>query len=1125
MATTHPTVINASVLEPYLDVPRFINGDFDFTHLEIDETFFSLSSEVGEYYYTEGNPDYDGMIYYGRQGDLDGDGNNELVISGWAYAPNETNTFGRIYTINFNQNGDFESYDWATIPGTAAPWVADFDDDGNDEILAIGFFDFPVKPAQSIFFDEDLSNPLEVGLLIDSHESTLVDYDGDGDLDVVAITYNEVNGLISLFKNEDGVFEHKYLPDTSSYIVSGSSIEFGDIDGDGIGEFIVGDYNSDAGLAVLKVYEDQEPNWAEYETILPVRPFFEHEMFNGIDSKFTSGWDASEEQIVKGRSHDVSLKLIDLDNDGDNDLINATEVWSDTTPMAVLQILINDGSGNFTDETFTRLFNFPLTGSSGGHDLEFIDFNNDGFTDIYIPEGGTFNSSYHAENESLQIDLARISEVNRLLLNDGEGFFLNTTFAVFGELTDKFYPNKWYPIQSQDGTFSFVQLDHAWDSHPDGGKTIFNMAKLDYTLYTGPDFVNPATLGAPGFNEFYVLRNNPNVQELVKNGEFDSALDWYAQTNPGINTFAPGTIVWGSTSNDKILLREDNETAHTLGGTNLVQGGSGNDTIYLTADATWSTGYSAKNVSNESSVGTNQTISLEALNRFNDVIDGGDDMDTLNLTAGNDAFFIDDVYSEHHSSLTLSSTTQGTGSTARAIDLETINAGEGNDLVDLTSSNFILNNAVTINGEAGNDTLWGSNGDDVINGGDGNDTIFGGTGNDALTGGLGADTFEFTLTSGNTSVTDFNILEGDTLRFYNTGGANFDKDSIKSNSAGDGISIDYIHDKQTYSLDITLGLKNNQIYSSGSLNENSSNGAWFDRSLEVYGLELVLAGNVGGQSAVPDEWAYKVAETVKFLINPYVSEVNDVSQSNLIKTLLGDSGTWHNGFQTAQRIANGEGDMYSPNPLQNPESYVGYEPWLDSHMQNDMIWYQNETTTDNNIVEVLEHLMHTIHPFGVRGAVDGSFDALMGSDIEVESSQEYKSKDLYLAMKQAMDNGVFNPDYIDAPDNVLLKEYTYLLNFGMWEFGKEFWDDDENGEGSLAPEWGDNARTPDGILSNNPLGYQLFNAYFDPVLTRPEPQALREIFQNIENGSRYLDLIQPLPASEEFLLHVEIVIV
>ncbi len=762
MATTHPTVVNSSVLEPYLDVPRFINGDFDFTHLAIDETFFSLSSEVGEYYYTEGNPDYSGMIYYGRQGDLDGDGNNELVLSGWV--ADNTNTFGRIYTINFNQNGDFESYDWATLPGTAAPWVADFDDDGNDEILAIGFFDFPVKPAQSIFFDEDLSNSLEVGLPIDSHESSLVDYDGDGDLDVVAITYNEVNALISLFKNENGTFEHKYLPKTTSVIAIGSSIEFGDIDGDGIGEFIVGDFNSDGGLAVLKVYEDQHPNWAEYETILPVRPFFEHEMFNGIDSEFTSSWDAPEETIVKYRSHDLVLKLIDLDNDGDNDLINSTMVWNNTTPMGVVQILINDGSGNFTDETFTRLFNFPLT-ANAGHDLEFIDFNNDGFTDIYIPESGSFNSSYHAENESLQIDLARISEGNLLLLNDGEGFFLNTTFAVFGELTDKFYPNKWYPIKSSDGTFSFVQLDHDWDNHPNGEKTIFNFAKLENTLYTGPDFVNPVTLGAPGFNEFYVLRNNPDVQELVKNGEFDSALDWYVQTNPEINTFAPGAVVWGSTSNDKILLREGNETAHTLGGNDLVQGGSGNDSITLTADSIWGSGYSARNVSNDSSFGTREKISIEGLNKFSDVIDGGDDVDTLILTSGNDAFFIDDVYAEHHSSLTLSTFTQGIYSTARVIDLETINAGEGNDIVDLTSWNFVLTDAVTINGEAGNDNLWASNGDDTIDGGAGNDTLFGGAGSDTLTGGAGADTFQFTATAASDVITDFAVSE-DSIELY-----------------------------------------------------------------------------------------------------------------------------------------------------------------------------------------------------------------------------------------------------------------------------------------------------------------------------------------------------------------------
>ena len=103
----------------------------------------------------------------------------------------------------------------------------------------------------------------------------------------------------------------------------------------------------------------------------------------------------------------------------------------------------------------------------------------------------------------------------------------------------------------------------------------------------------------------------------------------------------------------------------------------------------------------------------------------------------------------------MTSTTQGIDSIARITNLEVINAGEGNDIVDLTSTNFILAQAVKINGEAGNDVLWGSNGNDTINGGDGNDTIFGGTGSDTLTGSTGSDTFQFTATAGSDVITNY----------------------------------------------------------------------------------------------------------------------------------------------------------------------------------------------------------------------------------------------------------------------------------------------------------------------------------------------------------------------------------
>ncbi len=224
------------------------------------------------------------------------------------------------------------------------------------------------------------------------------------------------------------------------------------------------------------------------------------------------------------------------------------------------------------------------------------------------------------------------------------------------------------------------------------------------------------------------------------------------------------TIITGTDADEVISGTSGDDDISPLKGADVVYALAGEDDIILTADATWGTGYSAMNVSNDQSVGTNEKISLEGLNKFSDVIDGGDDVDTLILTTGNDAFFIDDVYSDHHSSLTLSSTTQGTDSIARIIDLEAITAGEGNDIVDLTSANFILAEAIKIYGESGNDTLWGSNGHDTIDGGDDNDTLFGGAGNDILIGGDGADVFQFTATSGSDVIAD--LGNGDSVELH-----------------------------------------------------------------------------------------------------------------------------------------------------------------------------------------------------------------------------------------------------------------------------------------------------------------------------------------------------------------------
>ena len=581
--TTHFTGLSSLVTEPYEGYPTFINGDFDFTNLEVDYSKFEFSSEVGpKYELTEG---YTGMVYYGNYGDVTGDGKPDMVISGWTV--NTGNSSGRIFILEIDPKEGITDIEWTENEGTAAPWVEDFDGDGVDEIMSIGFYDFPVAPAPTIYFDNGLDNGKLIGPSIDSHESSLVDYDNDGDLDVVAIAYNNVNGLISLYENTGDGFVHSYLPkDMESYFATGSSIEYADLDGDGQGEFIVGDFAGDGGIAILKLNNDgtfyNSPDWRK---VLEIRPYFEQSVFDGINSIFSSSNpSATEDDIIKLRSHDIVLKAIDIDLDGDLDILNSTSIWHDSQSLGVLQVLINDGSGNFMDETEARLWNYSLA-AEASHDLVFIDINNDGFLDIFTPEAGG-NSTFRELGAG--VDKANFNEGNAILLNDGTGHFLQIMFAPFSQKgtfkeDGHFYPNKWYPIIHSDGSLGYVNLDNGWTNYPNGEYDLFNYAHFDQTLYTGPKFVNPAEYGAAGFNEFYVLRNNPDVQEMVKDGTYGSALEWYLETQPSnIDTFAPNAKVVGSGADDTIVLREGNETAVGYGGNDSITGGDGADIFVFT---------------------------------------------------------------------------------------------------------------------------------------------------------------------------------------------------------------------------------------------------------------------------------------------------------------------------------------------------------------------------------------------------------------------------------------------------------------------------------------------------------------------------------------------------------------
>ena len=288
------------------------------------------------------------------------------------------------------------------------------------------------------------------------------------------------------------------------------------------------------------------------------------------------------------------------------------------------------------------------------------------------------------------------------------------------------------------------------------------------------------------------------------------------------------------------------------------------------------------------------------------------------------------------------------------------------------------------------------------------------------------------------------------------------------------------------------------FYQSGELIKYESITELYDRSLTVYGIKIVAGAEVSGNKAVPDDWVYKTAKVIQLLLDPEGQGIDSVAQENAIKILEGASGTFHAGLSTVQRTLYGSGDSYESNPLRSPELWKGLDEHNDIHVSNDMVWYRNiespnPPTGRNDIAEIMEHVLHTIHMLGIKGAVEGSLQALNGSD---------QSSEVYKAMDEAVENGAFDLEGyggsldrdLDSTGQVILKEYLYLLTFGMWEYN-EFWDG-----GSLAPEWSDSARTPEGVLDLNPLGYALFTKYLAPIISQPSKEILLDMFQDNDQG-------------------------
>jgi Ca2+-binding RTX toxin-like protein len=195
---------------------------------------------------------------------------------------------------------------------------------------------------------------------------------------------------------------------------------------------------------------------------------------------------------------------------------------------------------------------------------------------------------------------------------------------------------------------------------------------------------------------------------------------------------APGITLTGTTGDETILGTSGNDTLSGGTGTDWVQGDAGDDTLGYAIDGTWSRRYVAKNVGSPGHTGSGEVARIAGKGRSFDRFAGGEGADRLIGTAQDDALFLDDRYSP------------APQAGARLAGIEQIDAGDGDDVIDLTSTQYAYG-AVTLLGGEGNDVLWASAGDDRLDGG---------PGNDQLDGGAGADRYVFGKDSGRDTIYD-----------------------------------------------------------------------------------------------------------------------------------------------------------------------------------------------------------------------------------------------------------------------------------------------------------------------------------------------------------------------------------
>jgi hypothetical protein len=179
-------------------------------------------------------------------GDVDGDGDLDLVLADWGAGSLMTGAPPRLY-LN-DGGGVFTDVTTANVPAIAVKWsweldLVDVDDDFDLDLLIaskLGTGSFLLRNDGAGRFTDDSAAALPQ--FTNNYEFEAMDLDGDGDLDVATIN-DGTGGRNHIFRNDRGRFvdaTDALLTGTANPADDDNMVAYADVDADGDADMVVG---------------------------------------------------------------------------------------------------------------------------------------------------------------------------------------------------------------------------------------------------------------------------------------------------------------------------------------------------------------------------------------------------------------------------------------------------------------------------------------------------------------------------------------------------------------------------------------------------------------------------------------------------------------------------------------------------------------------------------------------------------------------------------------------------------------------------------------------------------------------------------------------------------------------